>query len=646
MSRITDQETLLALTPLIDDAKRFQQQLSPLREKFNGMYKAEAYGNERPGWSQTVAPVIYDVVEWLKPYLYEIFTGDFFSMTGQNKPAAQKLKDYLRFKLFTQQDTETEIDDFLHYCLTSFYGVLKVTQKNDYKDRNTEFEVLSEQQFQQLSALPDIEVSKYEEEETLDPLSGGSTFSYKNVKVQYIETAYKGPSIENVPPTEFYMSQGYRKLADCPLVAHVVTRTLDYVKRRETEGIYTKGSHKKVLDKIIARFNSNEETQSEIAALFAGNGMEVPEQVNYTHEMVLANAPVELWECYCKLDIDKDGFIEESVTTLCEDIILQPPIENEYGSAPFVLGGIFRQPDSILNRPIPEIMDDWQRVLTNLQRSIQDSAIISSKRGFMTTSRRTQAALRRWQPGDTAVVDSMEGAKQIDFGAPTQFIMKTYEMVNAEKDKNSGVNEAMMGLDRDAQNRTAKGMAMKLTASQSRQKLYARRLSRSFKEALRRVVDCLRLYEPEDDVDVVGEEIQVTKEDLRGEYFVQIDVGSGPQDSQQRAQIMDSHLQFLLQVGLQAGFAKPEHVLRTVTRKFDYLDIDMSDLMLTEEEFNAEQQRKRQLAQQQQQGPRGVPQPGAGPQGMPGQPPVQRGGGPPVRPMGRPNPSPQPIIKR
>ena len=205
---ITDNEINVALAPLIDDAKRYQEQLSPLREKYDKTYRAEKYGNERQGWSQTVHPTTFDVVEWLKPYLFEIFTGDFFSMTGQNKPQAEKLKKYIRFKLFTQQDTEAEIDDFIHYCLTSFYGVLKITLKDDYRNRSTEFKELNEEQFQQLQALPDIEISRYEEEETLDPISGGSFKSYKNIKLTYNETAYKGPTVECVPPTELYMSQG------------------------------------------------------------------------------------------------------------------------------------------------------------------------------------------------------------------------------------------------------------------------------------------------------------------------------------------------------------------------------------------------------------------------------------------------------
>ncbi len=134
-------------------------------------------------------------------------------------------------------------------------------------------------------------------------------------------------------------------------------------------------------------------------------------------------------------------------------------------------------------------------------------------------------------------------------------------------------------------NKTASGMEMKLNASQSRQRLYARRLSRTFGRVLRRFIDILRLHPPEDDINVLGQDIQIDQIDFEGNYFVNIDVGVGPQENRGKAQLMDAHLQFLAKAGIEMGVANQTHVIKTITRKGNYLDIDMSDLIFTEEEF-------------------------------------------------------------
>ncbi len=583
---IDDTLIIDTLSPLITDAKDFQSYLSPQRIKWNNAYLAKPYGNEREGWSTTVHPTIMDTIEWIKPYLYEIFTGDFFAVSGGEANSASLLKKYLRFKLFTETSTEDEIDSFLHYALASHYGIFKVVYVDEYHYEGRQLGNLNQMQFDELGTLSEegISTTKFDEVEGYDPIEMKNKTDYENVKALQRVQDYKGPKVTCVPPTELYMSQGYVKLEDCPLVAHVVKRSLDYVKKRERDGIYRKGSYEKVKNRL-ATLAAEQEVEAEVDDRYAANGMPSPDIEHYTTDLNEGNAEVLIWECYCKLDIDGDGFLEDAIITLCEDVVLQDPIENEYRTPPFELGYANSQPHNMLGRPFTEIMAGWQKVMTNMQRSVQDAAIISTKRGWFTDSVNAQDALRDWYPGDCALTDKGANIQQIDFGNPTDFLFKAYEQISSEKDKNSGVNEAVQGMDKDAMNKTASGMEMKLNASQSRQRLYARRLSRTFGRVLRRFIDILRLHPPEDDINVLGQDIQIDQIDFEGNYFVNIDVGVGPQENRGKAQLMDAHLQFLAKAGIEMGVANQTHVIKTITRKGNYLDIDMSDLIFTEEEF-------------------------------------------------------------
>ena len=610
---MNDAEIIKTLTPLVDDAKTLQSQLSPQRENFIKLYNAEPYGNERDGWSKTVAPVVFDTVEWIKPYLYEIFTGDFFSFTGRDDEGAQQLKEYIRFKLFTEGDTEDEIDDFLHYALTTFYGAFKVTHVEEFHYETRPLGDLQQHQFDALNNLDGdgVHIAKYDEVEKYDPYKMRHFTAYENVKAVQKVIDYIGPKVECVPPYELYFSSGYAKLKDCPLVAHVVRRSLDYVRRKEKEGTYKKGSAEAVEKKLLAKI-SEDETEEEITAQNDVDGIDAQEIVNYPDDINIANSEVLIWECYVKLDIDNDGLLEDAIVTVCENVVLQDPVENEYITPPFELGHVFRQPHNVLGKPFPDVMGGWQKVMTNMQRSIQDAAIISTKRGWVTDNPSTQDALRNWVPGDTALVDKIGSLDTIDFGSPSQFLFKAYEQISADKDKNSGVNEAMQGMDRDAMNHTASGMKMKLNASQSRQRLYARRLSRTFRNVLRRCIDILRVHPPEDDINAVGADVQIDSIDLNGKYFVKIDVGTGPQENMSKAQVLDGHLQFLVKAGIQMGVADQTHVIKTIDRKSNLLDMNMHDLVYSEEEYARKQPAPPMGGPQQ--GPGGPPRPAPRPQ--------------------------------
>lgn len=632
MAKLTDDKIIAQVDAQRKKAAQHQEELSQSREQFYRTYRAAPYGNERQGWSQTVLPVTWNIVESLKPGLLEIFTGDFFSLapasdkgqplaTGMDgmqvpqmpmqpgmpqqmpaKPrdAAKDIQDYLRHKLYNQMDGEQIIDDWLHYCLTSHYGVLKVTHREDYKEIREDYDSVTPDQMAMIMSDGNVTVSKY------DDIIGddGAILGHENVKTIRKEISYSGPWVETIPPRELYFVPGYASLDKCPYVAHVVKRDLDYVLRQERAGVYRKGSYKRVQEDLDGKPNTTE-TGGEVNALFEVDGFEVPSDRNLvgTEKPVLGQNEVLVEEIYTRMDIDGDGLLESVILTLCGNTVLREPIENPYGSPPFELGTILSEPDKIVGRPIPELFDPWQRMMTNMTRVIQDAAMLSTARGWKTNDAKTKKALEQWSPGSVVQSQNMAAhVELLDFGSPNGFVLQALERTQYEIDKASGVNEAMQGLDKEAMNQTASGMRMKLNASQERQRLIARRLSRTWKRVIRRMLDCLRIYPPTDDLRLLGRDITITEDDLRAEYSVNISVGVGPADKERNAAMFGQLAALLMSpAAAQMGLGNQQNVTAALRRQYEYLDADVSDILPEEEQMPQIMQMQQQLGQAQQQ---------------------------------------------
>ncbi|GAB6036906.1 hypothetical protein JCM15519_14650 [Fundidesulfovibrio butyratiphilus] len=612
MRPISDEDLLVLLAPHMDKARAFQAELSAEREKHFRLYRAEPYGNERPGWSQTVHPTIFSVVEWMKPGLIEVFTGDFFTLSPvvkdigdmerrEVRDRADRLKRYVRHKFFNQLEGERLIEDFVHDCLVSHYGVMKVTQRDDFDLKTAPLPDMTTAQLEAMAQTDPtlVDVRGGRRVRLVDPATGAPAAGLSGAKAVRKTPRYRGFCLEVVPARELYMLPGYADLTRNPFVAHVVKRDLDHIRRMEITGVYRKGSVDKVSARLDERGASGTEVAGEYASQFSVDGLSTPDALGTGESFGAGSDPrlgsgeVFVWECYVRLQ-DDTGLLVPSIVTLCEDVVLRGPVENPYGSPPFELGYIYKEPHKAIGRPIASVLDHRQRVLSNLLRNIQDQAAMSTYRGFFTTDARTKKALAEMGPGDVSLVSALNTVQEIVPTPADGFLLNAFQLTLQEVAKESGINENMQGLDLNALNKTAAGMQMRLTAGMQRQKLYARRLARTFKRILARILDIIRLYPPEDDRNILGADVALEPDDLAGEYTVLIDVGVGPQERQSSAHIMDELIQIMLKAGLQLGICEPKGLIKAIRAKYEYLDIDVSEYLLPEERFDkmAEQNKR------------------------------------------------------
>ena len=607
-----DDDTILSLVRAdLDAAIQYQDELGDKRSELYKRYRAQPYSNdpeEGSGWATSVDPVIWESVEGVLPGLVEIFNDDFFALESDDKDRADKFKKLIRYQWFRKQDGYKQVVDLLRDALNYYYCIAKITYVNEYDVRTERIEQpISDEEMQQLDADPNVIDITADEVVTNDPITGGQMRHWENVKVTIKELQYRGPKLDVIPQSEFGYTPGYKTLDDCPLVYHKVRRNLSYIKKREAVGLYRKGSHKLVEDKIMAASNDEENEYNDLPIPIDGLEDEPGDDTDYGRPA----QEVAIYELYYNMDIDNDGLLEPVVITLCEDIILQVQ-ENPYKRPPFRLGWAYPEPHKMTGVPFGEILKDDQKALTNLKRLVQNAAALSTYGNPITNDALLFRQLKTRKPNDV-LKGNPQAIGEIKNTAPTQFILKVIEEMKGDVEQKTGVTRYNQGLDADSLNKTARGVTMIMSAAQMRTRLIARTLGNGlFKGIIRDFIFINQKWPGDDAIRLFGEGIEIHPDDLAGEYDITINIGVGPQEKQMMAQEMDSLIMFQLQAGLKLGLCTPDQIAAAIIRKYKLLGVDVGEYINDPEMIKQQMQQQQQM---QQMGGMNGGIPGAGPGG-------------------------------
>jgi len=600
--KIKDDEVIRVLTPLMDKAEQFQREKSQERIKCYRYYHQDPYGNERDGWSQTVASTVFDVIEWLKPGLNEIFTSpDFFALKsspieGRDQDDPRKrvdnLKEYIRFLLFRAQEGEDILDDFCADALLYHNGIFKVYYVEDYDTTIINKARMEQEEFQQLLDDPEVTVTRYTEVQEFDKAGGYYWEGVEDVKAVKNELIFAGPRVEVVPPWEFYTLPGTKAInRKTKYVEHRVKKSLADIKLGEEQGRYKPGSHAKVKDKLGQRGAYVDETAEEKQILYSVDNMtydETDESPYTTNEkLTLAANEVYVKEVYTQLDVDNDGMLEPVIISVCEKEVLH-----------FRVGAVYRQQHRLEGKPLPLVLEDDQKELTNLQRLLTDASAESAYGTMITDDVMLATDWTDRQVGDV-LIGQYDRFKEIRPKPPGRTLLDAIEKREAKVEQKSGVSRYNQGIDANSLNKTATGINLIQSAGQQRQKFVAKRLGRTVKLVIRDVISILQKWPPTDAVHVVGSEIRINPEDLGGKYEIEIDVGVGPQDRVDQAHHLEGLVQFAVQAGIQMGVMGPEHIIKALKRKGKLVGVPYHDLLFDEKQFDTLQTMQQQMQEMQ-----------------------------------------------
>ena len=661
--KLTDDEILEKLNPDIDQAQSIQDDLGSQRENYYKILRANSYGNEREGWSQTVSPVVWTNHQSSLASLTEIFSDEFFTLKSDVPERALKFEKLIRYQMFRKQDGYRKIFDFLYNAGYCHYAVFKCFYKEDYNIVPEEYERLSADEMMALMQQPNRTVTKYTEatmepEKPADPMlpAPAPETYYENVKIARKDIIYAGPYFEVVPPWEFFYSPDC-KIGDWGaiegrMVYHQFKCTLNDIRKKERAGIYRSGTFeacKEIED-------DTDEPSDQQAVEFDAD--DIADQSTQSGRPKTDKADVDLSrelvgkECYCKLDIDQDGLLEPCIVVIIGDDVIAQVEENPYQRPVFRIGGMLPEPHKVHGIAPPAILDNDQKITTNLTRFVQDMAAQICYRNPITNDARMQQMLQIRKPFDVILGDPTKiGEVPVQKADP--FILKALEMQKGDREEATGSSRYNQGTDSESLNKTATGITLISQNAAKRMRMSAKLIGNGpITGLIRDFIFINQKWRSEDPIRILGTDIEVNPQDLDGEYDIEIDIGVSAGEKQQIAQHLDMLVQFATQAGLQMGIMEPMHLIKIQKKKYQMLNIAVDDLMLSEQQFMARQQmQQQQQMMQQQQAMAQPPPPGMPPGGPPQQGPPQGGpppgmppppmpppgrGGPPMPPQGGP----------
>lgn len=605
--KISDEKIVELVQPLLDDAQTWADQVSSERVKCAELYNMAKLGNEVDGFSQQVASVVFDTVNWLLPGLEEIFcSSEFIELSGDDTDQADRVKKLLRYQLFRRQKGAKAIREWLHDALMFHNSIFKIAYEQDVDMRSERYERLTLQDVQELVSGGDVILSSYDEvEEVVETEAGPQPVDVlENVKALRRVENYVGPKVECIPPWEFRISSGSLDIDSARVVSHQVKRTLHDIMMGEKTGQYRKGVAAKV-KKDGERFNADHASHEERTALYEVDELDTGDITGGYQSDEAEAAPSSEYlveEIYTRLDIDGDGLLEQVIVWKSGKVILNV-IENPYGRPPFRAGKVFEVPHRFEGKPLPLLLRDDQVEMTNMQRIFTDAAAESTY-GTLITSDATLA--NQWAKRTVAdvIITTNSNSESFSFERPDQpgkTILEAMEMKRMNTERKTGVNSLNQGLTADSMGKTATGTMALQNAGQQRQRLYAKTLGEPFEDVIRDCIKINQMWPPKDAIRIVGREgLEVAPDDLQGEFAIRIDVGVGPQDKAMQAQHLEAHFQKLANVLIPQGVAGPEHLIKTELKIGKLLNTSFADLQFGEEEFNTIQQLQEQINAQEQ----------------------------------------------
>ena len=594
ITKWTDDETISLLTPDMEKAVSIQDTLSLQREECYRLFRMALYGNERAGFSSSVAPVVFNNHTWTMANLMDIFNEEFFVLKGEDEDRTARFQKLIYYQMFRKQDGFIKFYDLLFSANLFPYCVAKVKYEEDFDLEYDTYDTLTSDEMMQLAVQPNVTVSKYTEATD----EAGNT-TYEKVKVVRKVIKYAGPKLDVIPEWDFFYS------ADCKitdwgdikgrLVYHRSKKTLNDVRKYEKMGVYRKGTFERIkakgdtlspdpIDKTEILFNTDS----------------IPEtstQDPNVHEDNILSREVEIKECYFNLDIDGDGLLEPVIADICDDVVCRL-IENPYGRPCFRIGRIKPEPHKVAGLATPLMLENDQKIRTNLLRLIQDSAALDCYKNPVTNNQQMFTMLQDRKPFAVILGDPQK-LGEVKTSPPSSFVLKAWELMKAEDEQKTGMTRYNQGQDASSLNKTATGISAIFAASGKPLRLTARILGNGIiLGIIRDFIFINQKWPPQTDIRILGTDVTVNPDDMTGEHEIEIDIGVSEAEKSAMANHLDLLIQFGTQAGIQMGIMTPIHIIKAQRKKYRLLGIKVDDLMLTEQQYTVQQQQQQMMQQQ------------------------------------------------
>jgi len=291
-----------------------------------------------------------------------------------------------------------------------------------------------------------------------DPMTGEGREIYANVRFKYLDTSERKIITDILSIDEFRFSPIFDQYGVPVFQAHAKVVDMDFLRRMERLG------HYKNVDEIKPSVTTDMQTYMTNALAEDGLGQIRWDDVGKLDE---ARKPTEIWECHHKIDVDKDGYLEDVIVTMnAGDGVILSVVPNELGN---VFTKLTSCPDvhKFSGISIGEELEDLQKLKSALMRHLVEN-IANVNYGFWRVDPNALTAVR-----DILRHSGFLRAtkNQVDRFAPQPLdntITNVLEFFEGIKENRVGVTRYNQGMDAESLNRTATGIIKIMKAASKR----------------------------------------------------------------------------------------------------------------------------------------------------------------------------------
>ena len=559
----SEKEILAILGKELHNASGFiGGELVARRKKSLEYYLGMPLGNEQEGRSQVVSNDVLDTVESLMPSLMRIFTaGDnVFNCEGvgpEDDEMARQCSDYLNYIFYKENNGFVALYSAFKDALIQKNGILKVYWDDSQKTEREEYTRLTDDEFNDLVADPQVKVknhSEYEEAITDDRGKEIDKIALHDVVIHRTRL-YGQVRIEPVPPEEFLIARRCKSIDSANFVCHRTTKT-------RTE-LVEMGFDKDLVEGL----------PSGDADYFTEDKFIRHQNIDLSHgasDGDKSTTDITVHESYIKLDVNEDGKAElVKIITAGSGTGKILDIE-EIDTIPFISMTPVIMPHRFHGRSVSELVEDIQLIKSTVMRQMLDNMYLTNNnRVAVQDGQVAMDDLLTNRPG--GIVRTKQPPQNVMMPIQAQPITEQasgmLNYLDSVKETRTGITRQSQGLDANTLNKTATGQNQILTQSQMRMELIARIFAETgVKDLALKIFELVCKYQQKEKiVRIRGKYIPMRPYEWKDRVNVTVQVGLGTGSKEQQLILLNAILERQMQaINLQQNVFGPMVNLRNV----------------------------------------------------------------------------------
>lgn len=525
-------------------------ELSEARVQSLDAYRGENTYPAPEGRSQVVDRTLYDVVESIKGPILKLFlAGDEvakFTPTGpEDIEASEQESAYINRTLNEKNDAFTIFAGWLHDALIQKNGYVIAHWEDEDRTAEERYVGLTDDEFQ---LLMQSGAEMVEHAESMDMIGQ----RMHNVVIRRVQT-YGCVKIHNVPPESVLVDTHHTKvsLKDANFIARRERKTISELREMGLE----------VDDEINDGGSSREDWEYDIRR---------DESYQWDREDTEPDPSmrrVKVREIWMRVDYDGDGLAElRHLIVVGSEILLNESADH----VPLVAFSSSPLPHTHYGESVYDQTSEVQDVKTALLRGLLDSLYLANSPRYGVNADRVNL--------DDMLVSRPGGLVRVD-GEPAGAIMpltlaynpgpalSALEYMDTVRETRTGITRVGTGLDPNALNKTASGIAMLQGAQSQRIELIARHFAESVKELCLLVHALTLKHSRQQELMMLRNRwVPVDPGSWKTRRDMTISVGLGTGNRQEQSAFLMQMLQLALGPGAQMGLTDPGRIYNMLAK--------------------------------------------------------------------------------